>query len=126
MHSGVRRDAASPVGGRQTRCACISCSAARRIDAERAWQIGLLSVPPVPSTQVQAVAADLAAQVAGGSRTGLANMLDAARPALAPAALSHEAALAAMSISSRDGQEGISSFADRRAPVFHQADQENK
>lgn len=96
------------------------------IDAERAWQIGLLSVPPVPSTQVQAVAADLAAQVAGGSRTGLANLLDAARPALAPAALSHEAALAALSISSRDGQEGISSFADRRAPVFHQADQENK
>ena len=50
----------------------------------------------------------------------LANLLDAARPAVAPAALDHEAALAALSIASRDGQEGIASFAERRAPVFHE------
>ena len=51
---------------------------------------------------------------------GMANILDAARPAVAPAALDHEAALAALSIASRDGQEGITSFAERRAPVFHE------
>ena len=50
----------------------------------------------------------------------MANILDAARPAVAPAALDHEAALAALSIASRDGQEGITSFAERRAPVFHE------
>jgi enoyl-CoA hydratase len=90
------------------------------IDADRAWQIGLLSVPPLSAPETRVQASKLAAKVAFGSRTGLANMLDAVRPALAPAALAHEAALAALSISSRDGQEGITSFAERREPVFHQ------
>ena len=90
-----------------------------RVDADRAWQIGLLSVPPLAPGDLDAEVTRLAELIASGSRTGMANILDAARPAIAPAALDHEAALAALSIASRDGQEGITSFAERRAPVFH-------
>ncbi|OZC88013.1 2-ketocyclohexanecarboxyl-CoA hydrolase [Rhodococcus sp. 15-649-1-2] len=91
-----------------------------RIDADRAWQIGLLSVPPLPPEDSAAEARRLAELIASGSRTGVANILDAARSAFRAAALDHEAALAAVSIAARDGQEGITSFAERRAPVFHQ------
>ena len=91
-----------------------------RVDAERAWQIGLLSVPPLPAAGLRAEVTRLAELIASGSRGGIANILDAARPAIAPAALDHEAALAALSIASRDGQEGITSFAERRAPEFHE------
>ena len=91
-----------------------------RIDADRAWQVGLLSVPPLNPEELPAETVRLATLIASGSRGGLANILDAARPALAPAALAHEAALAAMAIASRDGQEGITSFAERRKPVFHE------
>lgn len=91
-----------------------------RIDAARAWEVGLLSVPPLASEDLPAEVARVSALIASGSRTGMANILDAVRPAVAPAALAHEAALAAISIASPDGQEGISSFAERRAPVFHE------
>ena len=91
-----------------------------RIDAERAWQIGLLSVPPLSPDDLPAEVRRLAELIASGSRGGMANILDAARRAIAPAALDHEAALAALSIASRDGQEGISSFAERRPPEFHE------
>ncbi|WP_235579041.1 MULTISPECIES: enoyl-CoA hydratase/isomerase family protein [unclassified Rhodococcus (in: high G+C Gram-positive bacteria)] len=91
-----------------------------RVDADRAWQIGLLSVPPLPPGESAAEARRLAELIASGSRRGIANILDAARPAFRAAALDHEAALAAISIAARDGQEGITSFAERRAPVFHQ------
>ena len=67
-----------------------------RIDADRAWQLGLLSVPPLAPEATSAEVARLAQLIASGSRTGLANILDAARPAVAPAALDHEAALAAL------------------------------
>ncbi|WP_200938792.1 enoyl-CoA hydratase/isomerase family protein [Modestobacter sp. Leaf380] len=88
------------------------------VDADRAWQLGLLSVPPLPAEDAAREVDRLAHLIASGSRGGLANILDAARAALDPAALDHEAALAALSIASRDGQEGISSFAERRPPVF--------
>ena len=91
-----------------------------RIDADRAWQIGLLSVPPLAHDAWRAEVSRLAELMASGSRTGMANILDATRPAVAAPALDHEAALAALSIASRDGQEGITSFAERRPPVFHE------
>lgn len=91
-----------------------------RIDAHRAWQIGLLSVPPAAPGDLKRVVDVVAQQIASGSRSGMANILDATRPSVVPAALDHEAALAALSIAAHDGQEGISSFAERRAPVFHE------
>ena len=89
-----------------------------RIDAARAWQIGLLSVPPVTPEQLGEEVRRVAELIASGSRTGLARLLDAARAGSGPRALAHEASLAAIAIASRDGQEGITSFAERRAPVF--------
>ena len=90
-----------------------------RIDATRAWEAGLLSVPPCPPDLLMAEAHRVATLIASGSRTGLANLLDASRRSVAPPALAHEAALAAISIASADGQEGIAAFAERRPPVFH-------
>lgn len=89
-----------------------------RIDARRAWEIGLLSVPPVTHANLTDEVGILAQAIASGSRTGIGNMLEAVRQAVDPAALEHEAALAAIAISSADGQEGINSFAERRAPIF--------
>ncbi|WP_326686200.1 enoyl-CoA hydratase/isomerase family protein [Streptomyces sp. NBC_01795] len=89
-----------------------------RIDAHRAWEIGLLSVPPVPAAELRDEAEATAGQIASGSRTGLANLLEAARQGTSGPSLEHEAALAALSIASADGQEGITSFAERRKPVF--------
>jgi enoyl-CoA hydratase len=91
-----------------------------RIDARRAWEVGLLSVPPVPAADLRSEAESTAQLIASGSRTGLANLLEAARQGTAGPALQHEAALAALSIASVDGQEGITSFAERRQPVFNQ------
>ncbi len=113
-------------GGTQRLAASVGKPAAmhlmlsgERIDAARAWHLGLLSVPPLAPEAATAEVARLARLIASGSRTGIANILDAARSAVAPAALDHEAALAALSIASGDGQEGITSFAERRTPVFH-------
>ncbi|MGZ5410736.1 MAG: hypothetical protein ACXWDJ_12135, partial [Aeromicrobium sp.] len=75
---------------------------------------------PLPADGLPGEVQRLAALIASGSRSGMANILDACRAAVAPAALDHEAALAAMSIAAPDGQEGIASFVDRRAPVFHE------
>lgn len=94
-----------------------------RIDAERAWQMGLLSVPPLAPEDAAAEARRIAELIASGSRRGIANILDAARPAFAEAALAHEAAVAGIAIASRDGQEGINSFAERREPVFERGEE---
>lgn len=89
-----------------------------RVDAQRAWEIGLLSVPPVAAAELTEHVAALADGLAAGSRTGTRNILEAGRQAARPAALEHEAALAAIAIASADGREGIRSFAERRAPKF--------
>ena len=90
----------------------------QRVDAHRAWDIGLLSVPPVAAAELPGEVDELAGAIAAGSRTGLMTILEAVRQAAEPRALEHEAALAAMAIASADGQEGIRAFAERRAPVF--------
>jgi enoyl-CoA hydratase len=89
-----------------------------RIDAERAWHIGLLSAPPVGVDELHATADALARQVAEGSRTGNQSIVEAARQAVDTRALEYEASLAAIAISSRDGQEGITAFAERRPVNF--------
>ena len=91
-----------------------------RVDAERAWHMGLLSLPPVAATEVAQRSRELAQQIGAGSRSGTRNILEAARRAVRRPALEHEAALAAIAISSADGQEGIGAFAERRPPVFDQ------
>jgi enoyl-CoA hydratase len=94
----------------------------RPIPASTAWQLGLLSAPPEKPADLSAVAADLAAEVAGLSRANLALVLESARSsAESEEALRHEAALAALAISSRDGQEGIAAFLGKRSPRFARA-----
>lgn len=91
----------------------------RTIDAERAWHAGLLSAPPETSSDLPAVVASLAAELAGFSRPNLGLILESAR--FSPEGdegLRHEAALAALAIASRDGQEGIRSFQEKRTPTF--------
>ena len=88
------------------------------IDAEHAWQIGLLSVPPIAAGKLPDRVAGLAHRVASGSRGGMSKILEAGRRAALPTALEHEAALAALAIASLDGQEGITAFAERRPPEF--------
>lgn len=89
-----------------------------RIDADRAWAIGLLSVPPVDPAHFDTEVQTLGTTLAAGSRTGLKYILEAARQAADTGGLEHEAALAAMAISSPDGREGIQAFAQRRPPNF--------
>jgi enoyl-CoA hydratase len=88
------------------------------IDAVRASSIGLLSITPVAAEDFDAEVAKLAEAVAAGSRTGVRSILEAGLRAAQPAALEHEAALAALAIASADGQEGIAAFAERRSPNF--------
>ena len=91
-----------------------------RIDADRAWQIGLLSEPPVPADRLDERIGEIAGRLAGFSRTGIHNILEAGRRAVRPPALEHEAALAAIAIASADGKEGIRAFAAKRKPHFGQ------
>ena len=89
-----------------------------RFDAHRAWEIGLLSVPPVETSRLVDEVDTVASQIAAASSGGTRSILEAARRAARPAALEHEAALAALAIASPDGQEGIRAFAEGRAPNF--------
>jgi enoyl-CoA hydratase len=88
------------------------------VDAGRAWEIGLLSVPPVAMDSFDTEVSRLARGLQAGSRSGMRNILESALHAARPADLEHEAALAALAIASADGQEGISAFAERRTPRF--------
>lgn len=91
----------------------------RPLDAEQAWQLGLLSRPPVPAEELPDLVDELAADVAGLSRTNIGLILEASRAGgTAEDALLHEAALGAIAIASRDGQEGIRSFQEKRPPEF--------
>ncbi|MBF4997328.1 enoyl-CoA hydratase/isomerase family protein [Nocardia sp. BSTN01] len=89
------------------------------IDAGRAWHLGLLSEPPVPSESLLEEAGRLAAGLAELSRANLGLILESARSSAdGPEGLRHEAALAAMAIGSADGQEGAAAFLAKRAPRF--------
>jgi enoyl-CoA hydratase len=91
----------------------------RPIPARTAWQLGLLSAPPEKPDDLPATAAALAAEVAELSRVNLALVLESARSwSESEEALRHEAALSALAISSRDGQEGITAFLAKRSPSF--------
>jgi enoyl-CoA hydratase len=88
------------------------------IDADRAWQLGLLSAPPEAPADLPAVAMALATDLAGLSRPTSGLILEAARTGGGPEGLRHEATLAALAIASRDGREGIRSFQEKRPPEF--------
>lgn len=92
----------------------------RPLTAEHAWQLGMLSQPPVGPERLPDLVAEVATELAGFSRATLGLILESARSSgVSDEALRHEAALGAIAISSADGQEGICAFQDKRPPNFH-------
>jgi enoyl-CoA hydratase len=87
------------------------------IDAQRAWQLGMLSQPPLVAEHFQDAVFALATELARLSRSTAGLILEAGRPT--PDGLHHEAALASIAISSPDGREGIRAFQDKRAAYFN-------
>jgi enoyl-CoA hydratase len=96
----------------------------QRIDARRAYELGLVVEPPVPPEELAGAAKGLAERIARSSprsvRTIIAAVDQGADTSLA-AGLDLESALAGLLTSGPDGAEGIAAFKAKRAPVFPQA-----
>lgn len=90
-----------------------------RLDADRAYALGLAPVPPVPAGDLPAVTHEVAASIAARSPAASRLILRAVT-AEAPldAGLSYESALAAVATSSREAAEGVAAFRERRTPAF--------
>lgn len=90
-----------------------------RLDAQRAYELGLTPLPPVPPEDTLPSALRLAEQIAGRGPRATAAILEALRSTAPTAeALAHESALAAIALASKEGAEGIAAFRARRAPRF--------
>ncbi|GLZ07504.1 crotonase [Actinomadura sp. NBRC 104412] len=91
----------------------------RPIGAERAYQLGLVALPPVPAGELASLAREVAAEVAGRSVAANAAILAATSTSRArDAGLDLEAALAAIAVSGSHAAEGIAAFRERRRPGF--------
>lgn len=92
-----------------------------RLDAERAYQLGLTPVPPVAPEELGeaagAIAATLAAQGPRAVRSIL-RAIEAGRDSTLNAGLQLEAGLAALAIGGGESSEGIGAFLERRPPSF--------
>jgi enoyl-CoA hydratase len=92
-----------------------------RIQAERAYALGLTPVPPVPAEAVVGTAHDLALRIAARGPAAVRAALLALRlGADAPleAGLALESALAGVVTGSAEAAEGIAAFKGRRTPAF--------
>ena len=89
------------------------------IDAGRAWELGLLVRPPVEADVLAETATEVARLVASRSPTATRLILEAVEGAAPPDdGLRHEAALAALAVSSPDAAEGVAAFLEKREPAF--------
>lgn len=89
------------------------------LDAQRAWEVGLLARPPVADDAVEAVAEELARVVASRSPSAVRLILESVDAAGPPeSGLRHETALAALAVSSPDAAEGVAAFLEKRQPNF--------
>lgn len=90
-----------------------------RLDAQRAYELGLTPLPPVPPEEVLDTALNLAEQIAGrGPRATTAILQALRRTAPTVEDLAHESALAAIALAGHEGAEGIAAFRQRRSPRF--------
>ena len=112
-------------GGTQRLPALVGAAVARRlvltgerVRAQRAWELGIVSEPPVADDALAAHAADLAAGIAARGPLATRLALEAVRERVPAAALDHELALAALATGSREAGEGVAAFRERRAPDF--------
>lgn len=90
-----------------------------RMSAERAYQLGVTPVPPVPQAELMETALGLARTVAGRGPRAVGAILEAlATTAPARHELDLETTLAATAGGSKEAAEGIAAFKERRPARF--------
>jgi enoyl-CoA hydratase len=93
----------------------------RRLDPERAYQLGLLAVPPVTSAELLPTVLSIAGEIAGKGPAAVAKILQLAHIGAdlpLDIALDLESVGAALAIAGPESDEGIAAFSERRAPLF--------
>ncbi len=93
---------------------------ADEIDAQRAWELGLVS-KVVPENDLMRAAMELAQRLAHGSTRAIGmmkNMLNRSFESDLECALEREAAMQGIAVSTGDVKEGIMSFFEKRPPDF--------
>ena len=92
-----------------------------RMDAQRAHDLGLSPVPPVPPSDLLTEALDIARTISGQGPAAVQRILRAleqGRDAPLDTGLALETALAASTITSEEAAEGIDAFLNKRSPKF--------
>jgi len=92
-----------------------------RMDADRAYQLGLVAVPPVAAEALRATTDEIARQVASRGPHAVRLILEAVAAgaeASLDTALRLEHTLASLAIASPEGKEGITAFLEHRPPAF--------
>jgi enoyl-CoA hydratase len=92
-----------------------------RLDADRAYQLGLTPVPPVPPEELMAAATEIAQTIAAQGPLAVRSILaalDGGRDASLDAGLQLETGLAALAIGGAESDEGIAAFLQRRPANF--------
>lgn len=95
-----------------------------RLTADRAYDLGLTPVPPVPPASLLPSVCEIAEGIAAqGPRAvrSILRALEAGRDATLDAGLALETELAAQAVGGPESSEGIAAFLERRAPVFPDA-----
>jgi enoyl-CoA hydratase len=91
------------------------------VDAQRAYELGIVSEPPVAPGDLHRSALEVATIIASNGPGAVQLILEASRAAEQPAgALAHEAALGGIAIGSAEGKEGIAAFLEKRRPNFEE------
>ncbi|MGH6712703.1 MAG: enoyl-CoA hydratase/isomerase family protein [Bradyrhizobium sp.] len=93
----------------------------RRIEAHRAYELGLAAIPPVEPSELQSVTSEIAISISErGPRAveAILRAVDMGRDAPIDSALALETILAATAIYGDESAEGIRAFNERRTPNF--------
>lgn len=90
-----------------------------RLDADRAYELGVTPVPPVAPNELIPTAVGVAETIAERGPRANSAILQALRgSAVSQHELAYETALAALATGSAEAAEGIAAFKERRPPVF--------
>jgi enoyl-CoA hydratase len=98
-----------------------------RLDPDRAFQLGLTPVPPVPPEDLMATATAIAETIAAQGPIAVRSILAAlegGRDASLDAGLQLETGLAALAVGGAESDEGVAAFLERRAARFPDTAQE--